>query len=162
MDKPFRMTVRYHPWPHKCCLSATSCFNFLSHLLPSVVLGGLKDHLKEIMRCKRLIMIGCGTSFHAAVAVSRAIILREKKFWCLGHHIGVNKNNAVYFRAISRSMRSNRWTLLLIVSKILFGTWCLNIQVTYFCWEAALPCKKSGCCRMSTIQSRPAGTSWDD
>lgn len=37
----------------------------------SVILGGLKDHLKEIKRCKRLIMIGCGTSFHAAVAVSQ-------------------------------------------------------------------------------------------
>ncbi|CAF96026.1 unnamed protein product, partial [Tetraodon nigroviridis] len=34
----------------------------------TVILGGLKDHLKEIKRCKRLIMIGCGTSFHAAVA----------------------------------------------------------------------------------------------
>lgn len=44
-----------------------------SHPLSSVVLGGLKDHLKEIKRCKRLIMIGCGTSFHAAVAVSIAI-----------------------------------------------------------------------------------------
>uniref|UniRef100_A0A8D3CMU5 glutamine--fructose-6-phosphate transaminase (isomerizing) n=1 Tax=Scophthalmus maximus TaxID=52904 RepID=A0A8D3CMU5_SCOMX len=31
-----------------------------------VVLGGLKDHMKEIKRCRRLIMIGCGTSFHAA------------------------------------------------------------------------------------------------
>ncbi len=41
--------------------------------ISSVVLGGLKDHLKEIKRCKRLIMIGCGTSFHAAVAVSSAI-----------------------------------------------------------------------------------------
>lgn len=48
----------------------------------SVVLGGLKDHLKEIKRCKRLIMIGCGTSFHAAVAVSRAI-----KYWDrVSHH----------------------------------------------------------------------------
>lgn len=74
------MTVKYHPCHHRCCLSATSCFNLDSHLLPSVVLGGLKDHLKEIKRCKRLIMIGCGTSFHAAVAVSRAIVLREESF----------------------------------------------------------------------------------
>lgn len=37
---------------------------------PSVLLGGLKDHLKEIRRCRRLIVIGCGTSYHAAVAVS--------------------------------------------------------------------------------------------
>ncbi|KAH0629814.1 hypothetical protein JD844_012213 [Phrynosoma platyrhinos] len=31
-----------------------------------VLLGGLKDHLKEIRRCRRLIIIGCGTSYHAA------------------------------------------------------------------------------------------------
>lgn len=35
-----------------------------------MLLGGLKDHLKEIRRCRRLIVIGCGTSYHAAVAVS--------------------------------------------------------------------------------------------
>uniref|UniRef100_A0A3Q1ARI7 glutamine--fructose-6-phosphate transaminase (isomerizing) n=1 Tax=Amphiprion ocellaris TaxID=80972 RepID=A0A3Q1ARI7_AMPOC len=38
-----------------------------------VVLGGLKDHLKEIKRCRRLIMIGCGTSFHAAVATRQIL-----------------------------------------------------------------------------------------
>ncbi|TKS72432.1 Glutamine--fructose-6-phosphate aminotransferase [isomerizing] 2 [Collichthys lucidus] len=39
----------------------------------TVVLGGLKDHLKEIKRCKRLILIGCGTSFHAAVATRQIL-----------------------------------------------------------------------------------------
>ncbi|XP_062380845.1 glutamine--fructose-6-phosphate aminotransferase [isomerizing] 2-like isoform X2 [Sardina pilchardus] len=38
-----------------------------------VILGGLKDHLKEIKRCRRLIMIGCGTSFHAAVATRQML-----------------------------------------------------------------------------------------
>ncbi|XP_068596874.1 glutamine--fructose-6-phosphate aminotransferase [isomerizing] 2 [Brachionichthys hirsutus] len=38
-----------------------------------VVLGGIKDHLKEIKRCKRLILIGCGTSFHAAVATRQLL-----------------------------------------------------------------------------------------
>uniref|UniRef100_A0A8C9T2R3 glutamine--fructose-6-phosphate transaminase (isomerizing) n=1 Tax=Scleropages formosus TaxID=113540 RepID=A0A8C9T2R3_SCLFO len=38
-----------------------------------VILGGLKDHLKEIKRCRRLIMIGCGTSFHAAVATRQIL-----------------------------------------------------------------------------------------
>lgn len=36
----------------------------------SVILGGLKDHIKEIQRCRRLILIACGTSYHAGVAVS--------------------------------------------------------------------------------------------
>ncbi|CAL1613345.1 unnamed protein product [Knipowitschia caucasica] len=39
----------------------------------NVVLGGLKDHLKEIKRCRRLIMIGCGTSFHAALATRQIL-----------------------------------------------------------------------------------------
>ncbi|XP_074865485.1 glutamine--fructose-6-phosphate aminotransferase [isomerizing] 2 isoform X2 [Carettochelys insculpta] len=39
----------------------------------SVLLGGLKDHLKEIRRCRRLIIIGCGTSYHAAVATRQVL-----------------------------------------------------------------------------------------
>nr|XP_033783005.1 glutamine--fructose-6-phosphate aminotransferase [isomerizing] 2 isoform X2 [Geotrypetes seraphini] len=39
----------------------------------TVLLGGLKDHLKEIKRSRRLIMIGCGTSYHAAVATRQVL-----------------------------------------------------------------------------------------
>ncbi|KAM9451704.1 glutamine--fructose-6-phosphate aminotransferase [isomerizing] 2 [Clarias gariepinus] len=39
----------------------------------TVMLGGLKDHLKEIKRCRRLIIIGCGTSFHAGVATRQIL-----------------------------------------------------------------------------------------
>ncbi|KAK2118411.1 Glutamine--fructose-6-phosphate aminotransferase [isomerizing] 2, partial [Saguinus oedipus] len=39
----------------------------------TVLLGGLKDHLKEIRRCRRLIVIGCGTSYHAAVATRQVL-----------------------------------------------------------------------------------------
>ncbi|KAI5096790.1 glucosamine--fructose-6-phosphate aminotransferase [isomerizing] 2 [Silurus meridionalis] len=39
----------------------------------AVVLGGLKDHLKEIKRCRRLIIIGCGTSFHAGIATRQVL-----------------------------------------------------------------------------------------
>lgn len=47
------------------------CLWSLSSLLCfSVTLGGLKDHIKEIQRCRRLILIACGTSYHAGVAVS--------------------------------------------------------------------------------------------
>lgn len=49
--------------------------------LCTVLLGGLSDHLKEIKRCRRLIMIGCGTSYHAGVAVSFCI-------FCLEHNVG--------------------------------------------------------------------------
>ncbi|PKA63071.1 Glutamine--fructose-6-phosphate aminotransferase [isomerizing] [Apostasia shenzhenica] len=34
----------------------------------SVVLGGLKDHLKTIRHSRRIIFIGCGTSYNAALA----------------------------------------------------------------------------------------------
>ncbi|KAM4677501.1 glutamine--fructose-6-phosphate aminotransferase [isomerizing] 2 isoform 2-T2 [Discoglossus pictus] len=39
----------------------------------TVLLGGLKDHLKEFKRCRRLIMIGCGTSYHAAIATRQVL-----------------------------------------------------------------------------------------
>ena len=35
-----------------------------------VVLGGLKEHMHTIRRCRRLIFIACGTSYHSALAVS--------------------------------------------------------------------------------------------
>ena len=34
-----------------------------------VVLGGIKDYLQEIHRCRRLLFIACGTSYHSAIAV---------------------------------------------------------------------------------------------
>ncbi|XP_077119163.1 glutamine--fructose-6-phosphate aminotransferase [isomerizing] 1 isoform X1 [Ranitomeya variabilis] len=39
----------------------------------TVNLGGLKDHLKEIQRCRRLILIACGTSYHAGVATRQIL-----------------------------------------------------------------------------------------
>uniref|UniRef100_G1MPR9 Glutamine--fructose-6-phosphate aminotransferase [isomerizing] 1 n=1 Tax=Meleagris gallopavo TaxID=9103 RepID=G1MPR9_MELGA len=38
-----------------------------------VNLGGLKDHIKEIQRCRRLILIACGTSYHAGVATRQVL-----------------------------------------------------------------------------------------
>lgn len=35
----------------------------------SVVLGGIKDFIPDIKRCRRLLMIGCGTSYHSIIAV---------------------------------------------------------------------------------------------
>jgi len=34
-----------------------------------VILGGLRDHISSIIRCRRLVFIACGTSYHSAVAV---------------------------------------------------------------------------------------------
>jgi len=33
-----------------------------------VTLGGIKDYVNEIKRCRRLLLIGCGTSYHSAIA----------------------------------------------------------------------------------------------
>jgi glucosamine--fructose-6-phosphate aminotransferase (isomerizing) len=38
-----------------------------------VVLGGLKDHIPMIRRCRRLIFIACGTSFHSALATRQLL-----------------------------------------------------------------------------------------
>ncbi|CAJ0602976.1 unnamed protein product [Cylicocyclus nassatus] len=39
-------------------------------VLPSgeVVLGGIKDYVSDIKRCRRLIMVACGTSYNSAIA----------------------------------------------------------------------------------------------
>ena len=33
-----------------------------------VTLGGIRDYVPVIKRCRRLLLIGCGTSFHSAIA----------------------------------------------------------------------------------------------
>ncbi|KAI0988705.1 hypothetical protein GJ496_006146 [Pomphorhynchus laevis] len=38
-----------------------------------VTLGGIKDHITEIQRCRRLILIACGTSYHSAVATRQLL-----------------------------------------------------------------------------------------
>jgi len=40
-----------------------------------VMLGGIKDYLQEIHRCRRLLFIACGTSYHSAIAVCFALYM---------------------------------------------------------------------------------------
>lgn len=35
-----------------------------------VTLGGIKEHISIIRRCRRMLFIACGTSYHSALAVS--------------------------------------------------------------------------------------------
>lgn len=39
----------------------------------TVVLGGIKDYIPEIRRCRRLLLIGCGTSYHSAIATRQLL-----------------------------------------------------------------------------------------
>lgn len=39
----------------------------------SVVLGGIKSHLVDIKRSRRLMFIGCGTSYNSAIAVRELV-----------------------------------------------------------------------------------------
>ena len=43
------------------------------HEQSKVVLGGIKDYISEIKRCRRLILIACGTSYHSAVATRQLL-----------------------------------------------------------------------------------------
>lgn len=38
-----------------------------------VILGGLKDYIAEVRRCRRLLLIGCGTSYHSAIATRQLL-----------------------------------------------------------------------------------------
>ncbi|KAG0721604.1 Glutamine--fructose-6-phosphate aminotransferase [isomerizing] 2 [Chionoecetes opilio] len=39
----------------------------------TVVLGGIKEHLNEIRRCRRLLLIACGTSYHSTIATRQLL-----------------------------------------------------------------------------------------
>ncbi|XP_036673541.2 glutamine--fructose-6-phosphate aminotransferase [isomerizing] 2 [Drosophila suzukii] len=39
----------------------------------TVVLGGIKEYILEIKRCRRLMLIACGTSYHSAVATRQLL-----------------------------------------------------------------------------------------
>ncbi|XP_008554207.1 glutamine--fructose-6-phosphate aminotransferase [isomerizing] 2 isoform X3 [Microplitis demolitor] len=39
----------------------------------SVTLGGITDYIPEIKRCRRLMLIGCGTSYHSAIATRQLL-----------------------------------------------------------------------------------------
>ncbi|CAL4230099.1 unnamed protein product [Meganyctiphanes norvegica] len=39
----------------------------------TVVLGGLKDYINEIRRCRRLLLIACGTSYHSTIATRQLL-----------------------------------------------------------------------------------------
>lgn len=39
----------------------------------TLTLGGIKDYIPEIKRCRRLLLIGCGTSYHSAIATRQIL-----------------------------------------------------------------------------------------
>ncbi|KAJ6216384.1 hypothetical protein RDWZM_007541 [Blomia tropicalis] len=39
----------------------------------TLVLGGIKDFIPEIKRCRRLLLIGCGTSYHSIIATRQIL-----------------------------------------------------------------------------------------
>ena len=41
----------------------------------SIMLGGLKAYLPVIRRCRRLLFVACGTSYHSCIAVSWLVSL---------------------------------------------------------------------------------------
>lgn len=43
------------------------------HTLYTAANSYLQDHINEIRRCRRLLMIACGTSYHSAVATRQII-----------------------------------------------------------------------------------------
>jgi len=45
----------------------------INYELEQVTLGGIKSYVPEIRRCRRLLMIACGTSFHSAIATRQLL-----------------------------------------------------------------------------------------
>lgn len=57
------MQKEIHEQPHSL---TTTMRGRLKH--NSVLLGGLKEHMKTIRHSRRIVFIGCGTSYNAALA----------------------------------------------------------------------------------------------
>ena len=66
------MAKEIHEQPESVMNTMRGRVNFDANL---VVLGGLKDYICEIRRCRRLLFIACGTSYHAAVAVIVGLLM---------------------------------------------------------------------------------------
>merc|ERR1712121_245061 len=45
----------------------------INYELEQVTMGGIKSYVSEIRRCRRLLMIGCGTSYHSAIATRQLL-----------------------------------------------------------------------------------------
>ena len=43
------------------------------------MLGGISDHLDEILRCRQLLMIASGSSYHSALA--NQVSFKEVQYW---------------------------------------------------------------------------------
>ena len=69
------MAKEIHEQPESVMNTMRGRVNFDSNL---VVLGGLKDYICEIRRCRRLLFIACGTSYHSAVAVCMSMLRSSK------------------------------------------------------------------------------------
>ncbi|UYV83570.1 GFPT1 [Cordylochernes scorpioides] len=59
----------------------------------TVVLGGIKDFIPEIKRCRRIMLIGCGTSYHSAIATYTRVKKERTKQTMVG---SINKGNQLY------------------------------------------------------------------
>jgi len=69
------MAKEIHEQPESVMNTMRGRVNFDSNL---VVLGGLKDYMTEIRRCRRLLFIACSTSYHSTVAVILPLLLCVK------------------------------------------------------------------------------------
>lgn len=64
----------------ECVPMHASPSDHLLSICSLVVLGGLNSHISVIRRCRRLIFIACGTSYHSALAVSWSALCSH--WWC--------------------------------------------------------------------------------
>ena len=79
--------------------------------LITVTLGGVALHMSEIRRCRRLLFIACGTSYHSALAVSLLQLL-NCSYVILGATVSGKKFSLeIVFPIISQMIRSNEMLL---------------------------------------------------
>lgn len=96
----------------------------------TVILGGLQDHIKEILRCRRLILIACGTSFHAGVAVGISL-------WYT--RLNYSFPSSLLEAMIKQKTSCTRWRSFAEVETTMVVLSILLVSALLFCWLRKFP-----------------------
>ena len=111
-------------------------------LLVLVKLGGLAEHIATMRRCRRLIFIACGTSYHSALAVWYCSLSFQYIRHCIRFRLVEFSKSQLNF------LLSSNWLVIFLIGSLLFSVmmfasslanqvtsklFSLNVQILRIC-----------------------------
>lgn len=120
----------------------------------TVTLGGIKDYIPEIKRCRRLMLIGCGTSYHSAIATRQLLeeltelpVMVELASDFLDRNTPVFRDDVCFFisqsgKLLKMNVRPGRLDILNEIllmfrrnGRYVNGSSLLQISRSSYCWH---------------------------